>query len=151
MAQQVINVTAHDWNGGVKKITPKKGLQDRLSLEKDRATAAQVQEKLSSAELRRTEDLVMKSAKASNEIRKVEIAQIKAMKEEAELEAAAAIKHAQADRMCMAYQNEFEDRVARSQQKREQVRLNAQSEQARADRAKAEIEASVIPVHEIPR
>jgi len=151
MAQQIINVTAHDWNGGAKKTSPTKGLQDRLSREKSPATAAQVQEKLSSAELRRTEDLVIKSAKASNEIRKVEIAQIKAMKEEAELEAATAIRHAQADRMCLAYQNEFEERVARSQQKRDQVRFNAQSEQAQADRAKAEIEASVIPVHEIPR
>lgn len=147
----VTNESAQSWNQSPKKMKPIKGLRERLSREKKPLTEAEIVQRQSDAEARRFEVLSNVVDKASVEQQKYEKVIMRTLDAEAAAQASIQAKQRKSDQVCAAYQDQFERRVNGVRHWREVVRHNATTEQAKADREKAEMEASIIPVHELSR
>merc|ERR1711890_71971 len=143
--------TAQSWNGSPKKGKPKKGLKERLSREKRCPTEAELMEQQNSAYSRRYDIICKKVDKAALETQKCEQVLIKNVEAEAALQVASATKWSKCEEACAYYQTSFEERVNNAQRWRTVVKENASTDQAKADRAKAQAEAAIIPVHTLSR
>jgi len=133
------------------RARPPKGLRERLSADKLHKTEAELLSKQEHAESRRLRELVQKSRRAAAETLKVETAQVQVLRAEASSQVKTAVKRAEAANRMLEKQKVAAQKTLNAAIKRDTVRQSAFTEQALRDRAQADLEASLIPVHALSR